>query len=71
MTYPSSWLRKLDEPWSWARQPNNAIAAIIGKATFDAATIPRLGPPNHVDIGLALLRELEAKGMGVVKMTGV
>lgn len=47
-------------------QPGNVEAWRLGEACRIAAADPRCGDP--IDRGLILLRELEAKGFGVVKL---
>lgn len=47
-------------------QPQNVEAWRFGEACRSAAGEPRCGDP--IDMGLILLRELEAKGYGIVKL---
>lgn len=48
-------------------QPGNVDAWSIGEACRKAADDPKCG--DYIDRGLILLRELEAKGYGIVKLT--
>jgi len=48
-------------------QPGNVDAWRLGEACRNAADDPMCG--DYIDRGLILLRELEAKGYGVVKLT--
>lgn len=50
-----------------ANQPGNVDAWRLGEACRAAADEPKCGDP--IDRGLILLRELEAKGYGIVKLT--
>jgi hypothetical protein len=56
-------------PWNGHHFPVDAIAQVFGKAAFEAAGLLRLGPPNHSDIGFALLQQLGQAGFGVCRDT--
>lgn len=47
-------------------QPDNVMAWRLGEACDAAAKDPKCGDP--IDRGLILLRELEARGLGVVPL---
>ena len=49
---------------TYKRQPNNVEAWRLGEACSLAAADPKCG--DYIDRGLILLRELQAKGYGVV-----
>jgi hypothetical protein len=51
---------------TYVNQPNNQGAWRLGEACTKAANEPRCG--DYIDRGLILLRELQAKGYGVVKI---
>ena len=48
-------------------QPNNVEAWSIGAACRQAADDPKCG--DYIDRGLILMRELEAKGYGIVQLS--
>ena len=55
------------KPWSYTKnQPQNVEAWRFGEACRAAADEPKCGDP--IDRGLILLRELEARGYGIVKL---
>ena len=49
-------------------QPGNVDAWRLGEACNKAIEDPKCG--DYIDRGLILLRELEAKGFGVVRLDG-
>lgn len=56
----------MDKVFSYTNQPQNVEAWRFGEACSAAAKDPKCGDP--IDRGLILLRELEAKGYGIVKL---
>jgi hypothetical protein len=55
-----------DRPITYENQPDNVTCWQLGEACRKAAEEPKCG--DYIDRGLILLRELEAKGYGVVKL---
>jgi hypothetical protein len=53
-------------PVTYANQPDNLIAWRLGEACRKAADDPNCG--DYIDRGLILLRELEARGLGIVRI---
>lgn len=57
----------MDKIYSYTKnQPQNVEAWRFGEACRVAADEPKCG--DYIDRGLILLRELEAKGYGIVKL---
>ncbi len=56
------------KPMTYKNQPNNETCWALGEACRKAADDPKCG--DYIDRGLILLRELEAKGYGIVSLHG-
>lgn len=62
-------LARLQRPvWTYKNQPNNVDCWGIGEACRKAADDPKCG--DYIDRGLILLKELQAKGYGLVGLPG-
>ena len=55
-----------EKPFTYKNQPGNVEAWRFGEACETAAHDPQCG--DFIDRGLILLRELQAKGYGIVRL---